>query len=348
MEWICNECGTENADDGKFCVTCGRQRPFAHKCICPVCQSIQSSVPGMYCEQCGHVFVGEDFLASGYDRAGDVTEFRDLNKTPEYTASDPPKNGKGSSGVVIIVVTALVVAGALAALFIVKYFDSDRSNKGAGSEPATTASVHQEQTAPLTSAQTEPETERTTEMPTVIISTLPPTLPHTTVPPTTIPPTTQPSLTTAPYVGTATTFYIRTNSGDSLSLREGPGTGTPKIMGMQNGATVYYTGLQENGFIKVNYTGVDYFGRSRTISGWAAGCYLVPSGRTQAPAYVCYQTDRHAGINMRSGSSANSGSIATLSEGTQVILLGNTDGDYTYVRTVNGGAEGWVMWRYLD
>ena len=343
MEWKCNNCGAYNDGPGQFCVVCGTPHPAGGECVCPECQSVLQAFPGMRCPQCGHVLM-EDLPPRPYP--------------PVPPAPDPPDPGPGpapkpNKAIVVIIVTALIVAGALAELFILKFFDADKKALNRTNEPvAATAATTVQATAPTaappasatstsapaTAPATDPPTTAPATVPTTVPQTAPPTAPPATVPPT-APPQTQPP---AQYAPSADAYIVRTRTGDGLYLRSGPGQNYPYILEMPNLSTVYYTGSQLNGFMSV-----DYIVNGRTYSGWASAGYLEAQSGSYPVSYVSYNTDGHYGINLRSGPTAQSTRLRILSEGTAVYRLGSTTGDYTLVRTTDG-VQGWVMWKYLN
>lgn len=327
MDWICNYCGSNNDGGDRKCVVCGEAHPREIQCICPVCGNAQRAFPGMRCGHCGHVFAQEDLF----------TLPRDPDPVPARGAEEIKR--KSPSSAVIIAVTAIVVAGALAALFIVKYFDRDKRVRNGNDEPAAATVVTADQAAaPTTAPPADPPTTAPATVPATVPQTAPPTAPPATVPPT-APPQTQPP---AQYVPSAAPYIVRTRTGDGLYLRTGPGVNYPYILEMPNLSTVYYTGSASNGFMSVDYTV-----NGKTYSGWASAGYLEAQSGSYPVSYVSYNTDGHAGINLRSQPTPQSQKLRILSEGTAVYRLGSTTGDYTLVRTTDG-VQGWVMWKYLN
>ena len=213
MKWTCKECGSYNDGAGLKCTVCGAVRPEEVQCVCPECQSSQAAFPGMRCGECGHLFTVEDFSTLRPDPRPvpppDPVPPVPVPPPQPYPPGpgpvpppEPAEERKRPSLAVIIAVAAIIVVGALAALFIVKYFDRERPTEAVDAgHAATTAVLTQAATAPVTTAP--PATKATTAAPTTAKpvtsppTTARPTAPATTAAPVTAPPTTAPPVVTS-------------------------------------------------------------------------------------------------------------------------------------------------------
>jgi D-alanyl-D-alanine carboxypeptidase len=125
-----------------------------------------------------------------------------------------------------------------------------------------------------------------------------------------------------------------TTTTTDLNLRAGPGTDFPVLAVMPPGAAVTPTGGAENGFLAVQYQGMD---------GWAAAEYLggAPAPATPSGGTATTTTD----LNLRAGPSTADPVLLVLPPGASVTLLGA--GSNGFVPVAYGGTSGWVFAEYL-
>lgn len=130
--------------------------------------------------------------------------------------------------------------------------------------------------------------------------------------------------------------HFRTTS--ALNLRASASLSAAVILVIPNGALVAAAGPEQNGFVKVSYSG---------NIGWAHRDYLTVSngGSSDIPVYTGngYTNDD---VNMRSGAGPGYSVLRVLSAGTTVELFDAYANNYRLIR--HGGQYGWVSIDFIN
>ncbi|MGH2557620.1 MAG: SH3 domain-containing protein [Thermomicrobiales bacterium] len=121
---------------------------------------------------------------------------------------------------------------------------------------------------------------------------------------------------------------------EDLNLRAGPSTGDDVLAVMPAGAEVELTGLAANGFVSVEYNGVD---------GWAFADYLGDGFSASGSGETLYADDW---LNLRVGPSTGDDVLTVMAPGDAVEVVGGSDNGFLQVRF--GGQTGWAYADYLD
>lgn len=149
----------------------------------------------------------------------------------------------------------------------------------------------------------------------------------------------QTEATELPTEAPAATYVVKTESGNGLNLREGPGTDTDIITAMEEYSVVTVLEVQENwAFVSIG-----------DLTGWCSMDYLVPEDSfsredsEEAPISATVTT-KSGELRLRTEPSLDSEVIDGIPKGTSVIVL-RQEGDWCYVEYE--GNRGWCSSEFL-
>lgn len=123
---------------------------------------------------------------------------------------------------------------------------------------------------------------------------------------------------------------------EDLNLRTGPGTGYKVLLVMPKGSTVTLNAQIQNGFLSVNYQGVN---------GWAHADYIVPAGAPPADPVITGTSIAIAALNLRSGPSTGHQVLRLMGKGSTVQSSNTVVNGFRYV--IHQGLAGWAYDAFL-
>ncbi|WP_410864249.1 SH3 domain-containing protein, partial [Peribacillus sp. SIMBA_075] len=134
-----------------------------------------------------------------------------------------------------------------------------------------------------------------------------------------------------PSSSTATVTYTATAN---LNVRTGPSTANKIIATVKQGTKLMVTGKSENGWLKVSLNGQ---------AGYVSGQYVKISNPSSSTATVTYTAT--ANLNVRTGPSTANKIIATVKQGTKLMVTGKSENGWLKVSL--NGQTGYVSGQYV-
>ena len=134
----------------------------------------------------------------------------------------------------------------------------------------------------------------------------------------------------------ASNYTVRTTA--SVNLRKGPGLGYGKITSLKSGRTLTYAGVSQFDSRGMGWHKVYYNGSAAWIS-WAYSNLLANGSAISEDRAV----RASAALNVRSGAGTNYSKITTVSNGTNMVYLGetaNVGGTVWYKVTTSAASAG--------
>ena len=139
----------------------------------------------------------------------------------------------------------------------------------------------------------------------------------------------------------ASSYTVRTTA--SVNLRKGPGLGSGKITSLPRGKTLSYAGVSQFDSRGMGWHKVYYNGSAAWIS-WAYSNLLANGSAISEDRAV----RASAALNVRSGAGTNYSKITTVSNGTNMVYLGETAtvGGTVWYKVTTSAGIGWVSGAY--
>ena len=139
----------------------------------------------------------------------------------------------------------------------------------------------------------------------------------------------------------ASDYSVRTTA--SVNLRKGPGLGYGKITSLKSGRTLTYAGVSQFDSRGMGWHKVIYNGSTAWIS-WAYSNLLANGTAISEERAV----RASAALNVRSGAGTGNAKITTVSNGTNMIYLGETAtvGGTVWYKVTTSAGIGWVSGAY--
>lgn len=135
------------------------------------------------------------------------------------------------------------------------------------------------------------------------------------------------------------TYVVKTESGDGLNLREGPGTDAAIITAMEEGSVVTVLETQDNwAYVSIG-----------DLTGWCSMDYLVPEGSistepSDGSSVTATVTTKGGELRLRTEPNLDCDVIDGIPNGAAVTVL-RQEGDWSYVEY--NGTRGWCASQYL-